>query len=46
MANEPKTSMCITIDKDLLSRFRQYCKSNGMKMSTKINNLIIEAINN
>jgi len=36
--NKVKVSM--TIDNDLWEWFKEYCNNNGMKMSTKINNMI------
>ena len=35
-----KIPICITVDKQIRELFKQYCKDNGMKMSTKINNMM------
>lgn len=41
-----KISMCITVDKEVLDIFRRFCKQNGMKMSTKINNMMTDLVQN
>ena len=39
-----KVPICITVDKQILVSFKQYCKDNGMKMSTKINNMMKDSL--
>ena len=39
-----KVPICITVDKQILDSFKQYCKDNGMKMSTKINNMMRDSL--
>lgn len=40
----PKTRLIVTVDKDILSKFKDICKSKDIKISTKINTLIREWI--
>lgn len=37
-----KTKLTITIDENILKEFREICKKEGFKMSTKIERLIKE----
>jgi len=39
-----KTKLTITIDKNVLSKFRETCQKYGYKMSTKIESLIKEFV--
>lgn len=39
-----KIKLTITIDSKVLEEFREVCKNNDIKMSTKINSLIMEWI--
>lgn len=36
----PKATLNITVDKDLLHKFKRWCESNDMKVSTKVNTLM------
>lgn len=40
-----KVSLNITVDRDILSRFKELCGSMDIKVSTKINSLMKEWIN-
>lgn len=44
MANTTKIPICITVDTEILTNFKAYCKQNGMKLSTKINNMMADAV--
>ena len=37
-----KTKLTITIDKELIKRFKEFCDREGYKVSTKIDKLIEE----
>ncbi len=39
-----KTRLTITIDKNILNRFKEICKKEGYKISTKVERLIEEFI--
>ena len=39
-----KTKLTITIDKEILDKFRQICKNEGYKVSTKIDRLVEEFV--
>lgn len=41
-----KIRITITLDKETLNRFKNFCKENDMKISTKINSLIKEWLEN
>ena len=41
-----KKRISITISEDLFDSFRTYCKDNGMKVSSKIEIILKEALNN
>ena len=36
----PKATLNITVDKDVLQKFKHWCKSNDTKISTKVNTLM------
>ena len=40
-----KTKVTITLDKDLFEKFKKICIENDLKVSTKINGLIKEWLN-
>lgn len=42
----PKVPLNITVDKEIVEKFKELCENNDMKVSTKINTLIKEWINN
>ena len=42
----PKVPINITVDKEILEKFRDLCENNDIKISTKINTLMKEWINN
>jgi antitoxin component of RelBE/YafQ-DinJ toxin-antitoxin module len=42
----PKVPLNITVDKDILEKFKELCENNDIKISTKINTLMKEWINN
>ncbi len=35
-----KTNLNITVDKEILHKFRRWCQSNDTKISTKVNTLM------
>lgn len=39
-----KIPICITVDREILESFKKYCKENGMKMSTRINNMMRDSL--
>ena len=39
-----KKRLTLTVDKDVIVKFREHCSKNSMKMSTKIENLIRKEI--
>lgn len=41
-----KTKVSMTIDKDVYDQFRNYCKQNGMKVSSKVELLMKETVKN
>ncbi len=41
-----KLKVSMTIDEDVFSAFRSYCQNNGMKISTKVEQLMKENIKN
>jgi len=41
-----KVPINITVDKEILEKFRDLCENNDIKISTKINTLMKEWINN
>ncbi|MGC8558856.1 MAG: plasmid partition protein ParG [Nitrososphaeria archaeon] len=43
---EAKKKVTITVDTDLFARFKEACMNNDLKVSTKINSLIREWLNN
>lgn len=42
----PKVPVNITVDKEVLDKFKKLCESNDMKVSTKINSLMKEWLDN
>ncbi len=36
----PKATLNVTVDKDVLHRFKHWCESNDTKISTKVNTLM------
>ena len=42
----PKIPLNITVDKDILEKFKEVCENNDMKISTKINTLMKDWIEN
>lgn len=40
----PKVPLNITVDKEILEKFKDLCENNDMKVSTKINTLMKEWI--
>ena len=42
----PKIPLNITVDKDILEKFKELCENNDMKISTKINTLMKDWIEN
>ncbi|MBI3033636.1 hypothetical protein HYY72_00560 [Candidatus Woesearchaeota archaeon] len=41
-----KVKVSMTIDDHVYNQFRQYCKNNGMKVSTKVEQLMRESLKN
>lgn len=41
-----KVPLNITVDKEVLEDFKEHCENNDIKMSTKINTLIKEWVEN
>ncbi len=41
-----KLKVSMTIDEDVFSAFRSYCQNNGMKISTKVEQMMRERIKN
>ena len=39
-----KKVMCITVDTDVFYNFKSHCRQYGMKMSTKLNNMMLEEL--
>lgn len=42
----PKIPLNITVDKEILEKFKEFCGNNDIKISTKINTLMKEWIEN
>ena len=42
----PKIPLNITVDKEILEKFKEMCENNDMKISTKINTLMKDWIEN
>ena len=42
----PKVPITITIDKEVLEKFKELCENNDIKISTKINTLMKDWIDN
>jgi antitoxin component of RelBE/YafQ-DinJ toxin-antitoxin module len=42
----PKVPLNITVDKEVLEKFKDLCENNDIKISTKINTLMKEWTNN
>lgn len=40
-----KKRIDVTIDKDILNKFREFCRKNGYKLSNRIEKLIISDLN-
>jgi len=41
-----KTKVSMTIDTEVYNNFKKFCKENGMKMSTKVEQLMIDTLKN
>lgn len=41
-----KTKVSMTIDEQVFNNFKNYCKKNGMKVSTKVELLMKETLKN
>ncbi len=41
-----KVKVSMTIDEHILHSFKDYCRDNGMKMSTKVEQLIRDSMKN
>lgn len=41
-----KLKVSMTIDEDVFNAFRSYCQNNGMKISTKVEQLMRENVKN
>lgn len=41
-----KIKVSMTIENDIYNSFREYCKANGMKMSTKVEQLMNDLLKN
>ncbi|MBI4439126.1 hypothetical protein HY640_04295 [Candidatus Woesearchaeota archaeon] len=41
-----KVKVSMTIDEHVYAQFRQYCRDNGMKVSTKVEQLMRESLKN
>lgn len=41
-----KLKVSMTIDEDIFNAFRSYCQNNGMKISTKVEQLMRENVKN
>ncbi|MBI2133748.1 hypothetical protein HYU11_03645 [Candidatus Woesearchaeota archaeon] len=41
-----KAKVSMTIDQHVYARFRQYCRENGMKVSTKVEQMMRESMKN
>ncbi len=39
-----KTRLTVTVDKDILKRFKKACKSDGAKVSTKVESLLLDYV--
>jgi hypothetical protein len=42
----PKVKVSMTIDDEVFAAFKNYCKENGMKVSTKVEQLMKENVKN
>ena len=42
----PKTTLNITVDKEVLDKFKEICEENDIKVSTKVNTLMKEWADN
>jgi hypothetical protein len=42
----PKKKVSMTIDEDIFKLFQGYCAANGMKISTKVEQMIRETVKN
>lgn len=42
----PKIPLNITVDKDVLEKFKELCENNDIKISTKVNTLMKDWIEN
>ncbi len=40
-----KKNVTMTIDEDVLNDFKSYCRQNGMKISTRIERLMADGLN-
>lgn len=41
-----KIKVSMTIENDIFNSFREYCKANGMKVSTKVEQLMNDLLKN
>lgn len=41
-----KVTLNITVDKEVLDKFKELCENNDMKVSTKVNTLMKEWVDN
>ncbi|MGM5485143.1 MAG: hypothetical protein ACQEP1_04700 [Nanobdellota archaeon] len=41
-----KKKISMTIDEEVFEAFKEYCKTNGMKISTKVESLMRESLKN
>jgi small-conductance mechanosensitive channel len=41
-----KVKVSMTIENDIYDRFKEYCKANGMKISTKVEQLMNDVLKN
>lgn len=42
----PKLKVSMTIDEDIFASFKNFCKENGMKVSTKVEQLMKDNVKN
>lgn len=42
----PKLKVSMTIDEEIFASFKSYCKQNGMKVSTKVEQLMKDNVKN
>ena len=45
-ANLTKLKVSMTIDEDIFAAFKNFCKQNGMKVSTKVEQLMKDNVKN